>query len=62
MSLIRGAVSDATFDKVYNYDKQFRLRIEQNPTKSWAQIDGNLWLRFVSKDALGGQIFQHQSD
>ena len=62
MSLIRGAVSDATFDRVYNYDKQFRLRIEQNPSKSWAQIDGNLWLRFVAKGALGGQTFQYQSD
>ena len=32
ISLIRGAVSDATFDRVYNYDTQFRLRIEQNPS------------------------------
>jgi hypothetical protein len=28
MILIRGAVSDALFERVYNYDKQFRLRIK----------------------------------
>jgi hypothetical protein len=27
MILIRGAVSDALFERVYNYDKQFRLRM-----------------------------------
>lgn len=26
MSIIRGALSNATFDKVYMYDQQFRLR------------------------------------
>ena len=56
MSLIRGAVSDAPFEKVYHYDQQFRLRISQNPTKSWSQIDGNLWLRFIAKGASGGQV------
>jgi hypothetical protein len=33
MILIRGAVSDALFERVYNYDKQFRLRIAQNPIR-----------------------------
>jgi hypothetical protein len=54
--LIRGAVSDALFERVYNYDKQFRLRIAQNPIRSWTQIDGNLWFRFIAKGALGGQL------
>jgi predicted secreted protein len=26
MSIIRGALADATFDRVYMYDRQFRLR------------------------------------
>jgi hypothetical protein len=29
MILIRGAVSDALFERVYNYDKQFRLRMHK---------------------------------
>lgn len=58
MILIRGAVSDALFERVYNYDKQFRLRIAQNPIRSWSQIDGNLWFRFIAKGALGGQLSQ----
>ena len=58
MILIRGAVSDALFERVYNYDKQFRLRIAQNPIRSWSQIDDNLWFRFIAKGALGGQLSQ----
>ena len=42
MILIRGAVSDPLFERVYNYDKQFRLGIVQNPIRSWSQMDGNL--------------------
>ena len=61
MALIRGAVSDASFERVYQYDQQFRLRVAQNPTRSWSQIDGNLWFRFVAKGALGGQIIPSQS-
>ena len=30
------------------YDQQFRLRVSRNPTKSWASIDGELWLRFIT--------------
>ena len=56
MSIIRGALSDATFDRVYTYDQQFRLRVSLNPTRSWAQIDGVLWLRFVAKGASGMPI------
>jgi hypothetical protein len=49
MAIIRGAISDATFDRVYMYDQQFRLRMSLNPTNSWSQIDGTLWLRFNAK-------------
>jgi hypothetical protein len=58
MILIRGAVSDALFERVYNYDKQFRLRIAQNPIRSWSQIDGNLCFRFIARGTLGGQLSQ----
>lgn len=30
------------------YDQQFRLRVSRNPTKSWASIDGELWLRSIT--------------
>ena len=35
MSKIRGAVVDALFYRVYQYDQQFQ-------TRTWSQIDGNL--------------------
>lgn len=56
MSLIRSLASDAPFVRIYQYDQQFRLRVAQNPSKSWSQIDGNLWFRFIAKGALGGQL------
>jgi hypothetical protein len=42
MSIIRGALADATFDRVYMYDQQFRLRKSLNPTCPWSQVDGML--------------------
>ena len=57
MSIIRGASTDAPFSRVYSYDQQFRLRMSFNPTRSWSQIDGNLWLRFIAKGAQGSQNF-----
>ena len=36
MILIRAAIPDALFERIYNYDKQFRLIIAQNPTRSWS--------------------------
>jgi hypothetical protein len=42
MSIIRGAVVDALFYRVYQYDQQFRLRIAYNQTRTWSQIDGNV--------------------
>ena len=41
MSIIRGAVVDAPFNRIYQYDQQFRLRIAYNQTRTWYQIDGN---------------------
>ena len=32
-----------------DYDKEFRMRMEQQPTKTWSQIDGELWLMVLSK-------------
>ena len=49
MSIIRGAVAE----RIYQYDRQFRLRVAQNHIKSWAQIDGFLWLQFIAKGAQG---------
>lgn len=48
-------MSDATFDRVYMYDQQVRLRKSLNPTRPWSQVDGVLWLRFVAKGASGIQ-------
>ena len=55
MAIIRGAISDATFDRVYMYDQQCRLRMSLNQTNSRSQIDGTLWLRFIIKGASGLQ-------
>ena len=54
MSIIRGAVVDAPFYRVHQCDQQFRLRIAYNSNKD-TQIDGNLWLQFIAKGALGSQ-------
>ena len=48
-------MADATFDRVYMYDQQFRLRKSLNPTRPWSQVDGVLWLRFIAKGASGIQ-------
>ena len=34
MSIIRGAVVDAPFYRIYQYDQQFRLRIAYNQTRT----------------------------
>ena len=39
MSIIKGAVVDAPFYRVYQYDQQFRLRIAYNQIRTWSQID-----------------------
>jgi hypothetical protein len=52
MSIIRGAVVDAHFNRVYQCDQQFRLRIAYNQTRTMSQIDGNLWLQFIARRTL----------
>ena len=44
MVTIRGATLDATFDRVYMYDQQFRLRVAQDPARSWSHIDGEIYI------------------
>lgn len=44
MSVIRGAASNNPISKWLAYDMQFRLRMGKDPSKSWSQIDGHLWL------------------
>ncbi|CAC5390599.1 CYP4B1 [Mytilus coruscus] len=39
MSIIRDAISNAPFDS-YQYDRQLRLRVSLNHSKSWSEIDG----------------------
>jgi hypothetical protein len=41
MSIIRGAVVDALFYSVYQYDQKFRLRIAYNQTRTMSQIDSH---------------------
>ena len=48
---IRNAVPDVPFEKMYKCDQQFRLRRARDHRRSWATIDGQLWLQFV---ATGG--------
>ena len=52
MSIIRGAVVDAHFNRVYQCDQQFRLRIAYNQTRTMSQIDGNSWLQFIARGTL----------
>jgi hypothetical protein len=53
MSIIRSAIPDVPFKKMYKYDQQFRLRMARDHRRSWATNDGQLWLQFV---ATGGHI------
>ena len=55
MSIISGYVVDASFNSADQYDQQFRLRIAYNQTRTWSQIDGNIWLQFIAKGALGNR-------
>jgi hypothetical protein len=51
MSITRSAATNVPFEKMYKYDQQFRLRMARDHRRSWATIDGQLWLQFV---ATGG--------
>jgi hypothetical protein len=57
MSIIRRPLVDAPFHRAYQYDQQFRLQIEQNQTRTWSQIDGNLWLQYIGKGGRGNISF-----
>lgn len=46
------------------YDQQFRLKMAMNPTKSWGEVDSELWLMFVLptvKTLPAAQTYQSQS-
>ena len=30
-----------------DYDQQFRLKMEKDPTRSWAEVDSELWILFI---------------
>jgi hypothetical protein len=51
MSIIRSAIPDVPFEKCTSMTQQFRLRMARDHRRSWATIDGQLWLQFV---ATGG--------
>lgn len=57
MSVIRSLAEETITERWVQYDQQFRLRISRNPSKSWANIDAELWLRFVAK----GPVAQNAS-
>ena len=51
MSIIRSAIPDVPFEKCTRMTQQFRLRMARDHRRSWAIIDGQLWLQCV---ATGG--------
>ena len=44
LALIRGAAANNPIHKWLAYDTQFRLRMSNDPSKNWTNIDGHLWL------------------
>ena len=52
MSVIRAIAEETLNDRWLHYDQQFRLRVARNPAKSWANIDAELWLRFVANGTV----------
>ena len=46
------------------YDQQFRLRMAQNPSKSWAEVDSELWLLYIvpnNKQLTAAELNQSQT-
>lgn len=37
-----------SFENIYRFDQQFQLRISQDNNRSWAVIDGQLCLQYVT--------------
>ena len=35
-----------------NYDEQFRLRLEANPSRSWASMDMELWVTVAAAGSM----------
>jgi hypothetical protein len=52
MSIIRSAVLDVPFEKMYKFDQQFRLRMARDHRRSWATIDGQT--QFVATGGTDG--------
>jgi hypothetical protein len=48
MYIIRNIAEESPSSRWLLYELQFRLRVSRNPTKSWASIDGELWLSFIT--------------
>jgi hypothetical protein len=48
MYIIRNIAKESPSSRWLLYDQQYRLRVLRNPTKRWASIDGELWLRFIT--------------
>ena len=46
MSTIREAVKDTSREQWYIYDQQFR--VSRDHIKNWAEVDGQLWVRFIA--------------
>jgi hypothetical protein len=44
MAIVRGAAQLNPFGSCYQYDMQFRLRMANDPSRSWSNIDGHLWI------------------
>ena len=59
MSIIRG--TQVSFEKIYCYDQQFRLRMANNPTRSWSSIDGILWYTVIANGEPEGNTIQQTS-
>ena len=53
LSVIRDASHECPTVQWVQYDQQFRLRVSRNPTRSWSNIDAELWPRFIAKGSHG---------
>ncbi len=49
LSVIRDASDECPIVQWVQYDQQLRLRVSRNPTRSWSNIDAELWPRFIAK-------------
>ncbi|XP_046544774.1 uncharacterized protein LOC124254976 [Haliotis rubra] len=48
MEVIRNAAVRFGGDGWSLYDEQFRHRMARDPSRSWAKIDGELWLKYMT--------------